>query len=82
MQITSLVLGIFAIAGFIFGFFPCLGWFNWINIPLSVIGLIISIVASVQTGEESKGMSITGIICCSVAIVFGLLRLMMGGFVL
>jgi hypothetical protein len=82
MQIASLILGIFSIVGFVFGFFPCLGWFNWFNIPVAIIGLIISIIAIADSKETQKGMSIAGLVCCSVAILFGVIRLVLGGGVI
>jgi hypothetical protein len=80
MKIASLVLGILSAVGMIIGFFPCLGALNWIVIPFAGIGLIISVIAVTQTKEgESKGNAIAGLILCSVALLFGLIRLFMGG---
>lgn len=80
MQILSLVWGILSVVGMVVAFFPCLGSLNWINIPFSVIGLIVSIVAlSKVKPEEKKGSAITGIVCCGIAVLFGLIRLIMGG---
>jgi hypothetical protein len=80
MQTAGLVLGILAIVGMVVGFFPCLGSLNWLNIPFAAIGLIISIVAVVKVKPgETRGMAIAGIICCSVALVAGLARLLVGG---
>jgi hypothetical protein len=62
------------------GFIPCLGSLNWLNIPFSVTGLIISGIALASAKkEENKGGSIAGIICCAIAILFGLIRLIAGG---
>jgi hypothetical protein len=64
----------------IVGFFPCLGALNWINIPFSGIGLVVSIIAlSKVKPEEKKGSAIAGIVCCGIAVVFGLIRLILGG---
>ena len=83
MQVASLVFGILSIAGMIIAFFPCFGSLNWINIPFAVIGLVISIIALVGVKEgEPKGNSIVGLILCSTAIIFGIIRLTMGGGVL
>jgi hypothetical protein len=79
MQILSMVWGILAIVGMIVGFFPCLGSLNWINIPFAGIGLIVSVTALATTKEENKGGSIAGIVCCAIAIVFGIIRLIAGG---
>jgi len=82
MQILSLVWGILAIVGMIVGFFPCLGSLNWLNIPFSGVGLIVSIIVLATTKEAQKGGSIAGIVCCSIAVIFGLIRLIAGGGVL
>ena len=80
MQTLSLILGILAIIGMLVGFFPCLGALNWLNIPFSVIGLIISIlVLATAEKEENKGGSVAGVICCGIAMFFGIIRLIAGG---
>lgn len=82
MQVLSLVWGILAICGMLTAFLPCLGSLNWINIPFSGIGLIISVIALATTKEAQKGGSIAGIICCGIAILFGIIRLIAGGGIL
>lgn len=81
MQIASLILGILSIVGMLVAFIPCLGSLNWLNIPFSVIGLIISVVAnsSAELPREMKSNSRIGIILCSIAILFGIMRLILGG---
>ena len=79
MQIFSLVLGILAMIGMVVGFLPCLGTFNWLNIPLAGIGLIVSGVAYATTREGSKTCSVIGLIACGIAILLGIIRLYMGG---
>ena len=75
MGVAALVLGILSIVGMVIGFIPCLGALNWINIPFAIVGLVISIVAAVQ--GDTKG--IAGIVLCAIAIVFGGIRLILGG---
>lgn len=82
MQIFSLVFGILAMIGMFVGFIPCLGAYNWLNIPFAAVGIIVSAVALATTKEGSKTGSIIGLIACSVAVVLGLIRLAMGGGVL
>ncbi len=79
MKVLSLTWGILAIVGMIVGFFPCLGALNWANIPFSVVGLIISIIALVRAKAEPKGAAIAGLVLCAVAIVIGTVRLVAGG---
>lgn len=79
MKIAALVWGLLAIAGMFIAAFPCLGSLNWINIPFAGLGLIFSVVTLVQTKEAEKGMPIAGVVCCAIAVVFGLVRLVLGG---
>jgi len=83
MQVLSLVWGILSLVGMVVAFMPCLGSLNWLNIPFSVLGLIVSVIAiSTAKAGKSKGPSIAGIVCCSIAVLFGLVRLVAGGGVL
>ena len=79
MQVLCLVWGILSLIGFLVALFPCLGSLNWLNIPFSGIGLIISIIATVTGQPGNKGMSVVGIVLCAIAIVIGLIRLILGG---
>lgn len=79
MQLLSLVWGILAILGMIVGFFPCLGAFNWLNIPFSGLGIIVSAIAWATAGSKPKRGSIVGLILCIVACIFGIMRLGAGG---
>ena len=76
MGVLSLVMGILSLVGMVVAFFPCLGSLNWLNIPFSGIGLIISIVAA--TKPEHKNMGIAGIVMCAIAVVLGIIRLIVG----
>lgn len=79
MKTASLVMGILSICGMLFGFIPCLGAFNWINIPFSIIGLVVSIVAYTREDGKPKGNATAGIVMCGIAMLFGLIRLILGG---
>ena len=72
MKTLGRIFGVLAICGMLLGMIPLLGWLNWFNIPLAIIGLLVSILG------KSRGW----IIICVVAIFFGLLRLMLGGGIL
>jgi hypothetical protein len=78
MGIVGLVFGIISIVGFFVGLIPFLGWFNWFNIPLAFVGLIISIVGAAMN-NDSKVPAVTGIVLCAIAIFIGAFRLMLGG---
>ena len=82
MKTAGLIFGIMSLLGMLLGFIPCFGAFNWINIPFAVVGLIISIVAYTQKDGLPTNNAKAGIIMCSIAIVFGLIRLIAGGGVI
>lgn len=82
MNVLALIWGILAILGFGVAFLPCLGSLNWLNIPFSVIGLIVSIAAASQSAPGQKGAANAGLVLCAIAIVMGFVRLMLGGGVL
>jgi len=78
MQVIGMIWGIFAIIGMFFALIPLLGWLNWANIPFATVGLIISIIGVVMAkGGKSKG--IAGIAMCAIAIIWGAIRLKIGG---
>lgn len=79
MQVLSLVWGVLAVTGMVIGFFPCLGALNWFNIPFAGIGIIISGIAMAISGHQTKGGSVAGLICCIIALFFGIIRLVLGG---
>jgi hypothetical protein len=78
MQVLGMIWGIFAIIGMLIAFIPLLGWMNWANIPFASVGLIISIIG-VVIARGSKGMGIAGIVMCAIAIIWGAIRLKVGG---
>lgn len=78
MNTASLVMGFLSILGMLFGFIPCLGAFNWINIPFAISGLIVSVLAYTKKDETPKGNAKAGILMCAVAILFGMIRLFLG----
>lgn len=78
MRILAFIWGFFAISGFLFGLIPCLGAWNWINIPFSVIGLVIGILGYVDSTSKNKRLAAVGIVLCTIAIVLGFFRLVLG----
>ena len=79
MQTLSLIWGLLSVSGMLVAFVPCLGSLNWLNIPFSGMGFLISIIALVTAKEGNKTGAIAGLICCAMAIFFGLFRLLAGG---
>jgi hypothetical protein len=83
MNVLCLLFGIFSLLGLCLGFLPCVGALNWLNVPFSIVGLAVSIIAlSTVRDNENRSGAIAGVVCCSVAVVFGTLRLVLGGGVL
>lgn len=75
-------MGVLSLLGMLIAFIPCLGSLNWINIPFSVVGVIIGVVAVTTLLQDKKGMAIAGIVMCGVAAFLGMVRLVMGGGIL
>jgi hypothetical protein len=82
LSVLALIWGILSILGLMVAFIPCLGSLNWLNIPFSGIGLIISILAASKEPPGKKGMANVGIVLCAIAVSLGIVRLMMGGGIL
>ena len=76
LSIFSLIWGILAILGMAVGIIPCLGSFNYLNIPFSVLGLLFSVLAIVLSSK--KELAFVGLILCAVAIFIGGIRLVIG----
>jgi hypothetical protein len=72
MGTISVIFGIFSVLGMLLGFIPLLGWFNWLNIPFAVIGLIFALIGNSRNGK----------ILNIVAIIIGIIRLSIGGGIL
>ncbi len=80
MGVAAIIFGVLSLIGMVVAFTPCLGSLNWLNIPFSVIGLILSIVAMQKPETKSQGTG--GLIMCVIAIIIGMIRLVAGGGVL
>ncbi len=76
LSVLSLVWGILAILGMLFGVIPCFGAFNYVNIPFAALGLCFSILAIIVSAQ--KELAVAGLICCAVAIFLGTIRLVLG----
>ena len=81
MKTAGLVLGILAIVGALVAFIPFFGWMNWGVIPFSVLGIIISAIATATT-KEDRGHAIAGIILSTIALLISVPRLIIGGGIL
>jgi hypothetical protein len=82
MQLVGLIWGILAVIGLGVAFIPCLGALNWLNIPFAVVGLVISAVGASNALPGQRGTANAGIFLNAAAVVLGMIRLVMGGFIL
>jgi len=88
MKQASLVIGIIAIVGMLIGFIPCLGWFNWFNIPLAIVGIVLGALAYNEQRNidyryddpitRDNNNVPAGLILCCIACVLGGIRLILG----
>ena len=69
MKTLGAIIGVLSSIGMLIAFIPLLGWLNWLNIPFAILGLIFSVIGKSQGGT----------VLCGIAILFGLLRLILGG---
>lgn len=81
MQLLALIWGLLAMVGLGVGFLPCVGWLNWLNIPFALVGLIIGIVSVSNAPLGQRGTGTGGTVLCAIAVVLGVLRLIVGGFI-
>lgn len=77
MQVLGLVLGIISLAGMFIFLIPFLGWGNWLNIPLAIVGLIVSLIGAANA-KGARTAGVLGILFCVAAIIVGSLRLKLG----
>lgn len=80
MGTLSMIWGVLSLIGMFVAFLPCLGSLNWLNIPFSLVGLVISIVATTKPETQRQGQR--GAIMCGIATVVGFIRLALGGGIL
>ena len=69
LNVASLIIGLFALLLAIFAFFPFLGWAYWMIVPIALVGLLLGVLSSRNTGRNLN----------LVVIVVGVARLMLGG---
>lgn len=69
LNIVSLIIGVPALILAVLAFFPLLGWANWFIIPVALVGLVIGMISSRNTGRNLN----------LVVIVIGVVRLVLGG---
>ncbi len=75
MAMLSLVWGLVTFFGMVAGFFPCLVAVNWLNLPLALAGVAISLIALFKGNAGERGAAIAGLTASAIAVVIGVLRL-------
>ena len=79
MQVASLIWGIVVLLGAIVAAIPFLGWLNWLNIPVSVGGVVLCIFARRSASPGHRGQATAGLALCAAAVILGVIRLYLGG---
>lgn len=69
LNLASLIVGLVALLLAIVAFLPLLGWAYWLIIPVAVVGLVLGVLSSSNSGRNLN----------LVVIVIGVIRLMLGG---
>jgi uncharacterized membrane protein YkvA (DUF1232 family) len=72
LNILSILVGLVSLIFVIPGVIPFLGWANWIAVPIAVVGLVIGMLSSKNTGRNIN------IVILIVAVVRGSI---FGGFI-
>lgn len=80
MIVLSLIWGILALIGACIAFIPFLGFLNWLGIPFSGLGFIVSVIAlATAKQEDNKFGAIAGMVLCFFSVMIGIVRLLIGG---
>ncbi len=69
MNAISVIVGIVALFGALLGFIPLLGWFNWLVIPVAIVGLVLGILSDGKTGRNVN----------TIVLILAIIRLFLGG---
>lgn len=80
MGIASFIIGLIASAGVLIGLIPLLGWMNWVNLGLALLGFIFALVGLFT--EKRKGFAIVGLVLAIIVFCIGGIRLALGGGIL
>jgi hypothetical protein len=88
MSVSSLTLLFLSAFLTLFGLVPCLGWLNWVALPLCLVTVVVGVMGLVSDKDPATGKS-RGRNAHLMAVIFGLmlaalsfLRWVLGGFVI
>lgn len=80
LGVTVRTMSIVALSFMLVGLIPCLGWFNYLNLVLSFITLILGIVAiATAKSDAERGAAFLGVALVGIAMFIGTGRLILGG---
>lgn len=71
LNLISLIVGIVTLPVMLIGLIPLLGWVNYLVIPMAIIGLVLGVLSSSNTGRNLN----------IVVLIIGAVRLSLGGFI-
>lgn len=69
LNIVSILIGLVALIFAIPGLIPLFGWMNWLALPIVIVGLVVGILSSKNTGRNLN----------IVVLIVAIVRLSMGG---
>ena len=69
LNVVSLLIGLVSLLFAVIAFLPLLGWANWLIIPLAIIGAVVGMLSSSNTGRNLN----------LFVILIGVVRLSLGG---
>ena len=72
LNVVSLLIGAVSLVFALIAFLPLLGWANWLIIPLAIIGAVVGMLSSSNTGRNLN----------LFVILIGVVRLSLGGGIL
>jgi hypothetical protein len=77
---TVRTMGIVAISFMAVALIPCLGWLNYLNLTLSFITLVLSIVSLASAkSDAARSSALVGLLLVIIAGFVGVFRLILGG---
>jgi len=71
MSVSSLTLLFLSAALTLLGLFPCLGWINWVAIPLSFVTVVVGVMGLSSDRDPQTGAA-RGRPAHLMAVIFGL----------
>ena len=77
MGLISLIMGLLGIPILLVAFIPFLGWLNWMNNFFVGIGWMLGLFAFLK--DKKNILAIIGLAICSIVLLFGFFRLLLGG---